>query len=71
MLFDVKSSGFLQLFSFNTLFYVTDNILDDKPDAKGPADKDEQPTDEIPKRMKKADNMMQSKGKVGPFILLT
>ncbi|KAM4715436.1 1-phosphatidylinositol 4,5-bisphosphate phosphodiesterase epsilon-1 isoform 2-T3 [Anableps anableps] len=41
-----------------------DNILDDKPDAKSPADKEEQNVDEIPKRMKKADNMMQSKGKV-------
>uniref|UniRef100_A0A3B5LLJ8 Phosphoinositide phospholipase C n=1 Tax=Xiphophorus couchianus TaxID=32473 RepID=A0A3B5LLJ8_9TELE len=41
-----------------------DNILDDKPDAKSPADKEEQTVDEIPKRMKKADNMMQSKGKV-------
>lgn len=52
-------------FPFSTiLFYCTDNILDDKPDAKSPADKEEQSVDEIPKRMKKADNMMQSKGKV-------
>lgn len=67
----MKSSGFQQLFSFNILFYFTDNILDDKPDVKGPADKEEQPTDEIPKRIKKADNMMQSKGKVRLFIILT
>uniref|UniRef100_A0A3Q3BAX8 Phosphoinositide phospholipase C n=1 Tax=Kryptolebias marmoratus TaxID=37003 RepID=A0A3Q3BAX8_KRYMA len=41
-----------------------DNILDDKPDVKSPADKEEQPADEIPKRIKKSDNMVQSKGKV-------
>nr|XP_015818640.2 1-phosphatidylinositol 4,5-bisphosphate phosphodiesterase epsilon-1 isoform X3 [Nothobranchius furzeri] len=40
-----------------------DNILDDKPD-KSPADREEQPADDIPKRMKKADAMIQSKGKV-------
>uniref|UniRef100_A0A673AZE3 Phosphoinositide phospholipase C n=1 Tax=Sphaeramia orbicularis TaxID=375764 RepID=A0A673AZE3_9TELE len=41
-----------------------DNILDDKPEGKSPADKEEQPADEIPKRMKKADSTTQSKGKV-------
>ncbi|XP_047233215.1 1-phosphatidylinositol 4,5-bisphosphate phosphodiesterase epsilon-1 isoform X3 [Girardinichthys multiradiatus] len=41
-----------------------DNILDDKPDTKSAADKEEQSVDEIPKRTKKAYNMMQSKGKV-------
>ncbi|XP_041830274.1 1-phosphatidylinositol 4,5-bisphosphate phosphodiesterase epsilon-1 [Melanotaenia boesemani] len=41
-----------------------DNILDDKPEGKSLADKEEQPTDEIPKRMKKSDSTMQSKGKV-------
>uniref|UniRef100_A0A3Q0RX65 Phosphoinositide phospholipase C n=1 Tax=Amphilophus citrinellus TaxID=61819 RepID=A0A3Q0RX65_AMPCI len=41
-----------------------DNILDDKPEGKSSADKEEQPADEIPKRMKKADSTSQSKGKV-------
>ncbi|XP_035997704.1 1-phosphatidylinositol 4,5-bisphosphate phosphodiesterase epsilon-1 isoform X4 [Fundulus heteroclitus] len=41
-----------------------DNILDDKPDGKSPGDKEEPSVDEIPKRLKKAENMMQSKGKV-------
>ncbi|XP_037610248.1 1-phosphatidylinositol 4,5-bisphosphate phosphodiesterase epsilon-1 isoform X4 [Sebastes umbrosus] len=41
-----------------------DNILDDKPDGKSSADKEEQPVDEIPKRMKKSDSTTQSKGKV-------
>ncbi len=42
-----------------------DNILDDKPEGKSSADKEEQPVDEIPKRMKKSDSSTQSKGKVG------
>uniref|UniRef100_A0A3B5B5Z6 Phosphoinositide phospholipase C n=1 Tax=Stegastes partitus TaxID=144197 RepID=A0A3B5B5Z6_9TELE len=33
-----------------------DNILDDKPEGKSSADKEEQPVDELPKRMKKADS---------------
>uniref|UniRef100_A0A674A2X5 Phosphoinositide phospholipase C n=1 Tax=Salmo trutta TaxID=8032 RepID=A0A674A2X5_SALTR len=43
-----------------------DNILDDKPDGKSSGDKDDHPIiDEMPKRMKKADNAVtQSKGKV-------
>ncbi|XP_056881029.1 1-phosphatidylinositol 4,5-bisphosphate phosphodiesterase epsilon-1 isoform X2 [Takifugu flavidus] len=41
-----------------------DNLLDDKPEVKSSADKEEQPVDEIPKRMKKPDNTTQSKGKV-------
>uniref|UniRef100_I3KHV3 Phosphoinositide phospholipase C n=1 Tax=Oreochromis niloticus TaxID=8128 RepID=I3KHV3_ORENI len=41
-----------------------DNILDDKPEGKSSAEKEEQPADEIPKRMKKADSTTQSKGKV-------
>uniref|UniRef100_A0A4W6D086 Phosphoinositide phospholipase C n=1 Tax=Lates calcarifer TaxID=8187 RepID=A0A4W6D086_LATCA len=41
-----------------------DNILDDKPEGKSSADKEEQPVDEIPKRMKKTDSATQSKGKV-------
>uniref|UniRef100_A0A3Q3RCA7 Phosphoinositide phospholipase C n=1 Tax=Monopterus albus TaxID=43700 RepID=A0A3Q3RCA7_MONAL len=41
-----------------------DNLLDDKPEGKSSADKEEQPVDEIPKRLKKADSTMQSKGKV-------
>lgn len=45
----------------------TDNLLDDKPEVKSSADKEEQPVDEIPKRIKKPDNTTQSKGKVGGF----
>uniref|UniRef100_A0A668A3T9 Phosphoinositide phospholipase C n=1 Tax=Myripristis murdjan TaxID=586833 RepID=A0A668A3T9_9TELE len=41
-----------------------DNILDDKPEGKSSADKEEQPADEMPKRMKKSDSTTQSKGKV-------
>lgn len=41
-----------------------DNILDDKPEAKSSADKEEQPVDEMPKRLKKPDSATQSKGKV-------
>uniref|UniRef100_A0A3Q3LIZ2 Phosphoinositide phospholipase C n=1 Tax=Labrus bergylta TaxID=56723 RepID=A0A3Q3LIZ2_9LABR len=41
-----------------------DNILDDKPEGKSSVDKEEQPVDEIPKRMKKSDSTTQSKGKV-------
>uniref|UniRef100_A0AAQ4PAD4 Phosphoinositide phospholipase C n=1 Tax=Gasterosteus aculeatus aculeatus TaxID=481459 RepID=A0AAQ4PAD4_GASAC len=41
-----------------------DNILDDKPEGKSSADKEEQSVDEIPKRMKKSESTTQSKGKV-------
>ncbi|KAM9716498.1 1-phosphatidylinositol 4,5-bisphosphate phosphodiesterase epsilon-1 isoform 3-T6 [Menidia menidia] len=41
-----------------------DNILDDKPEGKSSADKEEQPVDEMPKRMKKPDSTVPSKGKV-------
>ncbi|XP_034564652.1 1-phosphatidylinositol 4,5-bisphosphate phosphodiesterase epsilon-1 isoform X2 [Notolabrus celidotus] len=41
-----------------------DNILDDKPEGKSSVDKEEQPVDEVPKRMKKSDSTTQSKGKV-------
>uniref|UniRef100_A0AAQ5ZRG0 Phosphoinositide phospholipase C n=1 Tax=Amphiprion ocellaris TaxID=80972 RepID=A0AAQ5ZRG0_AMPOC len=43
---------------------LEDNILDDKPEGKSSAEKEEQPVDELPKRMKKADSTVQSKGKV-------
>ncbi|KAI9514185.1 1-phosphatidylinositol 4,5-bisphosphate phosphodiesterase epsilon-1 [Dissostichus eleginoides] len=43
---------------------IQDNILDDKPEGKSPADKEEQPVDEIPKRVKKSESTTQSKGKV-------
>lgn len=46
------------------LIFSTDNILDDKPETKSSADKEEQPVDEAPKRMKKSDSATQSKGKV-------
>ncbi|KAM9424872.1 1-phosphatidylinositol 4,5-bisphosphate phosphodiesterase epsilon-1 isoform 2-T3 [Pholidichthys leucotaenia] len=41
-----------------------DNILDDKPEGRSLVDKEEQPVDDVPKRMKKADSTAQSKGKV-------
>ncbi|XP_047464842.1 1-phosphatidylinositol 4,5-bisphosphate phosphodiesterase epsilon-1 isoform X3 [Mugil cephalus] len=43
---------------------LEDNILDDKPEGKSSADKEEPHVDEIPKRMKKTESTMQSKGKV-------
>ncbi|XP_028286100.1 1-phosphatidylinositol 4,5-bisphosphate phosphodiesterase epsilon-1 isoform X4 [Parambassis ranga] len=43
---------------------LEDNILDDKPEGKSSADKEEQPVDEIPKRTKKTDFTVQSKGKI-------
>uniref|UniRef100_A0A3B3CU13 Phosphoinositide phospholipase C n=1 Tax=Oryzias melastigma TaxID=30732 RepID=A0A3B3CU13_ORYME len=43
---------------------LSDNILDDKLDAKNSVDKEELPADDIPKRMKKPDSAVQSKGKV-------
>lgn len=49
--------------------FCSDNILDDKPEGKSSADKEEQPVDEIPKRMKKAESATQSKGKVGNHII--
>lgn len=47
-----------------------DNILDDKPEGKSPADKEEHPADDVPKR-KKADSTVQSKGKVMPYTRLS
>ncbi|XP_077358777.1 1-phosphatidylinositol 4,5-bisphosphate phosphodiesterase epsilon-1 isoform X2 [Festucalex cinctus] len=41
-----------------------DNLLEEKSEGKSSADKEEQPADEAPKRMKKADSSTQSKGKV-------
>ncbi|XP_020567543.2 1-phosphatidylinositol 4,5-bisphosphate phosphodiesterase epsilon-1 isoform X4 [Oryzias latipes] len=41
-----------------------DNLLDDKADAKNSVDKEELHADDIPKRMKKPDSAVQSKGKV-------
>lgn len=46
-------------------FVCEDNLLDDKPEGKSTGDKEEHPLDEIPKRIKKADSTVQSKGKVG------
>jgi len=43
---------------------LIDNILDDKPEGKSAADKEEPSVDEIPKRMKKSESTTQSKGKV-------
>lgn len=42
----------------------TDNLLEEKSEGKSSADKEEQPVDEVPKRMKKADGSTPSKGKV-------
>ncbi|XP_057681356.1 1-phosphatidylinositol 4,5-bisphosphate phosphodiesterase epsilon-1 isoform X1 [Corythoichthys intestinalis] len=41
-----------------------DNLLEEKAEGKSSADKEEQPVDEAPKRMKKVDSSTQSKGKV-------
>lgn len=46
---------------------LIDNILDDKPEGKSSADKEEQSVDEIPKRMKKSESTTQSKGKVDNY----
>lgn len=46
------------------MFCCADNLLDDKADAKNSVDKEELHADDIPKRMKKPDSAVQSKGKV-------
>lgn len=48
-------------------FCFSDNILNDKPERKSSGDKEDHPiTDEMAKRMKKADNAVTKyKGKVG------
>lgn len=56
-------------FKTSVFFFYLDNILDDKPEGKCSADKEEQPADEIPKRAKKADNTTHIKGKVGGYTL--
>ncbi|XP_075314190.1 1-phosphatidylinositol 4,5-bisphosphate phosphodiesterase epsilon-1 isoform X2 [Odontesthes bonariensis] len=63
--YDYESLSDADVLTASTTSYGhEDNILDDKPEGKSSADKEEQPADEIPKRMKKAESTMQSKGKV-------
>ncbi|XP_067343734.1 1-phosphatidylinositol 4,5-bisphosphate phosphodiesterase epsilon-1 isoform X4 [Channa argus] len=63
--YDYESLSDADVLTASTASYgLEDNILDDKPEGKVSADKEEQPVDEIPKRMKKADSTTQSKGKV-------
>ncbi|XP_069373582.1 1-phosphatidylinositol 4,5-bisphosphate phosphodiesterase epsilon-1 isoform X1 [Paralichthys olivaceus] len=63
--YDYESLSDADVLTASTASYgLEDNILDDKPEGKSPADKEEQPVDEIPKRMKKTDSTTQSKGKV-------
>lgn len=45
--------------------WCLDNILDDKPEGKNSAEKEEPPADEVPKRTsKKPERATHSKGKV-------
>ncbi|KAM9336797.1 1-phosphatidylinositol 4,5-bisphosphate phosphodiesterase epsilon-1 [Symphorus nematophorus] len=63
--YDYESLSDADVLTASTASYgLEDNILDDKPEGKSSADKEEQPVDEIPKRMKKSDSTTQSKGKV-------
>ncbi|XP_026171257.1 1-phosphatidylinositol 4,5-bisphosphate phosphodiesterase epsilon-1 isoform X3 [Mastacembelus armatus] len=63
--YDYESLSDADVLTASTASYgLEDNILDDKPEGKSSADKEEQPVDEIPKRIKKADSATQSKGKV-------
>ncbi|XP_068610524.1 1-phosphatidylinositol 4,5-bisphosphate phosphodiesterase epsilon-1 [Brachionichthys hirsutus] len=63
--YDYESLSDADVLTASTASYgLEDNILDDKPEGKSSADKEEQPADEIPKRMKKSDSATQSKGKV-------
>ncbi|KAK5905971.1 hypothetical protein CgunFtcFv8_001875 [Champsocephalus gunnari] len=63
--YDYESLSDADVLTASTASYsLEDNILDDKPEGKSPADKEEQPVDEIPKRMKKPESTTQSKGKV-------
>ncbi|XP_055085431.1 1-phosphatidylinositol 4,5-bisphosphate phosphodiesterase epsilon-1 isoform X3 [Periophthalmus magnuspinnatus] len=61
--YDYESLSDADVLSASTASYgLEDNILDDKPEGKSPAEKDEHPVEEMPKR-KKADSTSQSKGK--------
>ncbi|TKS89600.1 1-phosphatidylinositol 4,5-bisphosphate phosphodiesterase epsilon-1 [Collichthys lucidus] len=63
--YDYESLSDADVLTASTASYgLEDNILEDKPEGKSSADKEEQPVDEIPKRMKKSDSTTQSKGKV-------
>ncbi|XP_070708116.1 1-phosphatidylinositol 4,5-bisphosphate phosphodiesterase epsilon-1 [Pempheris klunzingeri] len=63
--YDYESLSDADVLTASTASYgLEDNILDDKPEGKSSADKEEHPADEIPKRMKKSDSTTQSKGKV-------
>ncbi|XP_036072994.1 1-phosphatidylinositol 4,5-bisphosphate phosphodiesterase epsilon-1 isoform X4 [Oryzias melastigma] len=63
--YDYESLSDADVLTASTVAYgLEDNILDDKLDAKNSVDKEELPADDIPKRMKKPDSAVQSKGKV-------
>ncbi|KAM6964739.1 1-phosphatidylinositol 4,5-bisphosphate phosphodiesterase epsilon-1 isoform 1-T1 [Tautogolabrus adspersus] len=63
--YDYESLSDADVLTASTASYgLEDNILDDKLEGKSLVDKEEQPVDEIPKRMKKSDSTTQSKGKV-------
>ncbi|KAM6898546.1 1-phosphatidylinositol 4,5-bisphosphate phosphodiesterase epsilon-1 isoform 2-T2 [Lycodopsis pacificus] len=63
--YDYESLSDADVLTASTASYgLEDNILDDKPEGKSSADKEEQSVDEIPKRMKKSESTTQSKGKV-------
>ncbi|KAM9716500.1 1-phosphatidylinositol 4,5-bisphosphate phosphodiesterase epsilon-1 isoform 5-T8 [Menidia menidia] len=63
--YDYESLSDADVLTASTASYgLEDNILDDKPEGKSSADKEEQPVDEMPKRMKKPDSTVPSKGKV-------
>ncbi|KAK0154529.1 1-phosphatidylinositol 4,5-bisphosphate phosphodiesterase epsilon-1 [Merluccius polli] len=64
--YDYESLSDADLLMASTASYsLEDNILDDKPEGKNPAEKEEPPADEVPKRTtKKPERAPHSKGKV-------
>ncbi|XP_061562127.1 1-phosphatidylinositol 4,5-bisphosphate phosphodiesterase epsilon-1 isoform X1 [Phycodurus eques] len=63
--YDYESLSDADVLNASTASYgLEDNLLEEKAEGKSSADKEEQPADEAPKRVKKADSNSQSKGKV-------
>ncbi|KAL4640064.1 1-phosphatidylinositol 4,5-bisphosphate phosphodiesterase epsilon-1 [Arapaima gigas] len=64
--YDYESLSDADVLTASTASYVLeDNILDDRPESKSPGDKFQyESNDEMPKRIKKPDNLTQSKGKI-------
>ncbi|XP_061665824.1 1-phosphatidylinositol 4,5-bisphosphate phosphodiesterase epsilon-1 isoform X2 [Syngnathoides biaculeatus] len=63
--YDYESLSDADVLNASTASYgLEDNLLEEKSEGKSAADKEEQPADEAPKRVKKADGNTQSKGKV-------